>query len=119
MKRNGSLKADERVLVLAPTRGDAELSQSILAEAGLECRAFCDLDDLCAELAEGAGAMLLTENALATCEPTCIIEWLNKQAGWSDLPIVLLAEDGADSPAMLSTVQLLGNVTVLEQPVRI
>jgi two-component system CheB/CheR fusion protein len=43
---------------------------------------------------------------------------INNQPGWSDLPIVLLAEQG-DSALAMGSMDLLSNVTVLEQPVRV
>lgn len=110
---------DERILVLATTSGDAALSRSILEEAELQCAVFTDSDALCAELERGAGVILLTEERLTSDDSSCLINWLNKQPGWSDLPILLMARQGADSAAATNAVELLGNVTVLEQPVRI
>lgn len=107
------------MLVLAPTPRDGELSRNILAGAGLQCEVCQDLDRLCRELAEGAGAVLLTEDALAHSKPDCLVSHINNQPGWSDLPIVLLAEYGGDSAVAASSMELLSNVTVLEQPVRV
>ena len=111
--------AEERVLVLAPTPGDAALSRTVLTGAGLECEVFYDVNELCRELPEGAGAVLLTEETLARVDSACLLEQLKKQPGWSDLPVLLLAEHGADSPLAVTMMELLGNVTVLEQPVRV
>jgi len=107
------------VLVLAPTPGDAALSRTVLTGAGLECEVFYDVNELCRELPEGAGAVLLTEETLARVDSACLLEQLKKQPGWSDLPVLLLAEHGADSPLAVTMMELLGNVTVLEQPVRV
>ena len=119
MKKDQRPLAEERVLVLAPTPRDAALSRNILAEAGLECEVCLDLDELCSELSAGAGTVLLTEEALAHNKPDCLILYIRKQPGWSDVPILLLAEHGGDSALAISTMELLGNVTVLEQPVRL
>ena len=108
-----------RILVLAPTSGDAALSRSVLREAELECQVVSGFSELCAELEYGAAVILLTEESLVSNKPECLIEWLNKQPGWSDLPIVLMAQQGADSSVALNASKSLGNVTVLEQPVRI
>jgi len=47
---NGS---EQRILVLAPTEKDAALTQSILTRAGIVCRCFPDLHQLCAHLDAG------------------------------------------------------------------
>ena len=117
MKKNHL--AEDRVLVLAPTQGDAALSRSILTGAGIDCEVFCEVKELCRELADGVGVLLLAEEALARNEIAGLIEQLNRQPAWSDLPILLLAEHGADSPLAVSTMEMLSNVTVLEQPVRV
>jgi len=117
MKKNHL--AEDRVLVLAPTQGDAALSRSILNGAGIACEVFCHVNELCRELADGAGVLLLAEEALARNEIAGLIEQLRRQPAWSDLPILLLAEHGADSPLAVSTMEMLSNVTVLEQPVRV
>ncbi|HSB12335.1 MAG TPA: PAS domain S-box protein [Blastocatellia bacterium] len=119
MKKEVTQLADERVLILAPTSGDAELSRSILSGAGLECEVFSDIRELCRELDDGAGVVLLTEEPLACNEAACLLEQIQKQPSWSDIPIILLAELGADSALAITTMELLGNVTVLEQPVRV
>ena len=118
-KEDRNSNQHERILVLAPTSGDGALSRSVLREAGLECKVVSGFRELCAELESGAAVILLTEQTLVSSEPACLTQWLNKQPGWSDLPIVLMAQQGADSPVALNAIESLGNVTVLEQPVRI
>jgi PAS domain S-box-containing protein len=117
--RNEKTLAEERVLLLAPTARDGTLSRSILAEAGLQCEAFSRLNELCVELERGAGVVLLTEEALTSGEPIQLFDFLENQPDWSDLPIVSLSKQGADSALAISLVERLGNVTVLEQPVRV
>ncbi len=55
---------DNRVLVLAPRGRDAGLAAGILAKAGMTCRICAGLADLAGAAAEGAGAALVTEEAL-------------------------------------------------------
>jgi signal transduction histidine kinase len=64
----------------------------------------------------GAGAVLLAEEAI---EPDQLVEWLVRQPPWSDLPMLVLARSGADSAAVAQAMDLLGNVTVLERPMRV
>jgi PAS domain S-box-containing protein len=108
-----------RVLVLAPTSKDASLSRSILDRAGVTCHCCADLAEVCRELESGAGAVLLAEEGVAPSPNGCLEEWLSGQPPWSDLPILILARPGADSAAVARSMDLLGNVTVLERPTRV
>ena len=109
----------ERVLVLAPTAVDAALSRSIMTEADLACCISTDLPGLARDLSEGAGAVLLTAEVLAAGDTRSIVELLRAQPAWSDIPILLLSPSGADSSIAAWAMELLGNVTVLERPVRV
>jgi signal transduction histidine kinase/DNA-binding response OmpR family regulator len=110
---------EERVLVLAPTLGDAAISRSLLTDAGMTCRVCADLHELCQTFNGGAGAILLTEEALGASDSNFLMEALKRQPDWSDVPVLLLTATGADSPVALRAMELLGNVTVLERPVRV
>lgn len=107
-----------RVLVLVPTAADEALSRTILMQAGLTCHVCHDLGCLCQELGEGADAVLMTEDVLAGDPPDCLFEVLRRQPPWSDLPVLLLANEGADLPVAGAAMDLLGNVMVLERPAR-
>src|SRR6185503_2841584 len=67
----------------------------------------------------GAGAVLVTDVALSDSDPQPLVEAVQRQPAWSDLPIVLLSPLGADSPTAVWAMDVLGNVTVLEHPVRV
>jgi signal transduction histidine kinase/DNA-binding response OmpR family regulator len=106
-----------RVLVLAPTEADAELTRSILSSARLACDVCRDLDAVAAEFASGAGAIVLTEEVFATDDSRKLVAAIASQPEWSDIPVVLLAGSSADATSR--AMAHLGNVTVLERPVRI
>jgi signal transduction histidine kinase/ActR/RegA family two-component response regulator len=109
---------EQRLLILAPTTRDASLSTMILERARVAARACSNLDRVCDELALGAGAVLLVEEAVV--EPrTRLTDWLRQQPPWSDLPILVLARPGADSAAVAQAMEILGNVIVLERPTRV
>jgi PAS domain S-box-containing protein len=111
---------ERRVLILAPTGRDGELTRAVLAEAGIRCTLCEDLPQLLEELAQGAGALLLSEEALASDVHLHYLgDRLGRQPPWSDLPILLLAHQGADSAPVRKAVRTLGNVTLLERPVRV
>ena len=105
-----------RVLLVAPTRRDGEVTCSLLAKAGLTC-ILCDgLADLAREVDAGAGVVLLTEEALGAPGIDELLRTLAEQPAWSDLPVVLLMQGGILSPAATQVLRSLRNVTLLERP---
>ena len=114
------MQLERRLLLLAPTGRDAQLTHSVLAEAGLRGAVCADLPALVQEIGKGAGALVISEEALMQESALYFLgERLARQPPWSDLPILLLAHHGADSPAVRQAVRMLGNVTLLERPVRV
>ncbi|HSN21998.1 MAG TPA: PAS domain S-box protein, partial [Usitatibacter sp.] len=111
---------ERRLLILTPTGRDAPLTRTVLAETGVRCTICADLPQLLRELARGAGAVLLSEEALGgEAQLFRLGERFSSQPPWSDLPVLMLSHPGADSPTVRQAVRVLGNVTVLERPVRV
>jgi signal transduction histidine kinase len=110
---------ERRILVLAPTMRDAALTCSILRENRIDCLACRDVHEITAELAAGAGAILLAEEILAANQSQPIAEAIAAQPPWSDLPVMLITGQGADSPAAALAIKTLGNVTLVERPTRV
>jgi signal transduction histidine kinase/DNA-binding response OmpR family regulator len=113
------LLLEERILVLAPTAADFDLRQSLLADAGMTCLVCADLCSLCLAYEEGASAIVLTEEVLEVSDSQCLMDKLHQQPVWSDVPILLMTSQGADSPVAVMAMERLGNVTLLERPIRI
>jgi signal transduction histidine kinase/ActR/RegA family two-component response regulator len=109
----------ERVLVVAPTRKDAEQTRVILNDAAIACHACDCIADAAAEINNDAGAILVTDEAMADRAISSLLDALHSQPSWSDIPIIVLSSAGADSMAARSAMETLGNVTVLERPVRV
>ena len=110
---------EQRVLVLAPTAKDADLTRSIIGRAGVECVTCENLESIVEHLDAGAGAVLLVEEAIAPGEAIAWNAGSRRQPQWSDLPVLILARPGADSAGVAESMDLLGNVTVLERPTRV
>jgi signal transduction histidine kinase/ActR/RegA family two-component response regulator len=110
---------ERRVLVHAPTPRDAELTRLVLERAGIACDCFADLDELCRALEAGAGAVLFPEEAVEQGRSGSLARYLANQAAWSDMPLLVLARHGAVSADVGQAMDLLGNVTVLERPIRV
>ncbi len=110
---------EERILVLAPNADDASLTAHVMREARLACRICANIDDLLVAMNEGAAAIVMTDDVMSAGDPRRIVEALQRQPEWSDIPILLLAGGGAESPAAHWLMNTLGNVTALDRPVHI
>lgn len=111
---------EERVLVLAPTGRDAVLTQDLLRQAGLGCDICPDMGRLCAELRQGAGALVLAEEALDAPSSKALLDELENQAPWSDPPLVVLTGQDATelTHRMARGLGRRTSVTLLERPVQ-
>jgi signal transduction histidine kinase/ActR/RegA family two-component response regulator len=119
MTRTDRSARDSRVLVLTPTSRDAALTQSLLSSSKIDVHTCQSFDDLIVEIRSGAAAILLPEEALTPNTNGILRVIMEAQPPWSDMPILVLARSGADSPALTEAVSTLGNVTLLERPLRI
>jgi signal transduction histidine kinase len=109
---------ERRILIYAPVGKDAQMASKVLEAAGIESSICRNLSELLAELEQGAGAVLTVEEALATSALTPLGQYVSRQPTWSDIPILVLTQHGADSVGLDDAVEKLGNLTLLERPVR-
>jgi PAS domain S-box-containing protein len=109
--------ADDRVLVLMPTIRDGERTRRALEQAGLACAVCKDMDELCREVARGAGAALVTEEMVVADRDGRLQGALRDQPPWSDLPLVVLAGEGASLRGERLRESM--NATLVERPVKI
>ena len=109
---------ERRLLVLAPVGRDADLIQFMLRRDAVLCERCRNMEHVSAELERGASALLLVEEALAEHEDR-LAGIIARQPPWSDLPVLLLTRPGADSAAVSRAIGTLGNVTLLERPMRV
>ncbi len=109
---------DVRVLLLPPTGRDAKAMQRVFGQAGIDCTVYFSLPALCEALKAGAGMVVVSEESLAA-DDRCLVAHLEAQPVWSDLPIVVLARSGAESPQLASMLPGLRNVSVIERPMRV
>jgi signal transduction histidine kinase/ActR/RegA family two-component response regulator len=115
----GGAADERRLLLLAPTARDAATTHAMLSPLGVRvdiCRTF---EVLLQELPAGAGAILLPEEAASSARNSALRALLADQPPWSDLPVLILTRTGADSADSGEAVRTLGNVTLLERPVRL
>jgi len=110
--------AEERVLLLTALPKDAQLTGTLLTQAGIPWCACNSLSSLCAELGRGVGAALVTEEVLQHPEVACLPPALAVQPAWSEIPFIVLTRAGRPSTAETrEALEVLGNVTLLERPV--
>jgi signal transduction histidine kinase/ActR/RegA family two-component response regulator len=109
---------ESRILIYAPTGQDAPLAAKVMATAAINSHVCRTLTELSAQMALGVGAVLTVEEALEMGGYKLLQEWVARQPDWSDLPIVLLTHRGADSQTVRKAVAGLGNLSLMERPVR-
>ncbi|HZU13035.1 MAG TPA: HAMP domain-containing sensor histidine kinase [Chloroflexota bacterium] len=107
----------DRVLVLAPVGRDARLAAETIRRAGAQAEIFTDVGELCLQIPRGAGALLLTQEALSPSDADQLLAGLAAQPPWSDLPVIVLVSRETPIGTLLS--EILGqrvNATFLERP---
>jgi signal transduction histidine kinase/ActR/RegA family two-component response regulator len=107
---------ETRVLVLAPTRADADVTLRVLAQAGLAGEICGSSADLAREILRGAGAVIVTDDVARGDPPSELRFLLDRQPSWSELPILVLARPESPRLAALRTIP---GVLLLERPVHI
>lgn len=110
----------ECVLILTPLGRDAAYTDHVLRKAGLRSEICDDLSGLCDLIHDEIGVLLIAEEALTNTEALRLIELLNAQPAWSDIPIVVFTSGNETQDATARVLRLFhqsGNVTLLERPV--
>jgi signal transduction histidine kinase/CheY-like chemotaxis protein len=110
----------ERVLILAPIGRDASLSCAMLRESGFDAEVCDTMAHLAAAVSDEAGALLVAEEALTPDALKLLVDTLDHQPAWSDIPLIVLAggEFTASSLRPLNVLGPIRNVMILERPVR-
>ena len=109
----------EAAVILAPRGRDAALAASLLGSAGIASEAVGSVAELAARILKGVGFVIVTDDALHRTDLKCLVEAIQRQEDWSDLPFILLTERGGGierNPAAARHLERLGNVTFLERP---
>ena len=111
-------KMQGRVLILAPRGRDAVIAADLLGRNDIPCVICSDQARLLSEIGIGAGAVLLTEEALATADTGALGDFVTAQPAWADIPFVVLANGTTAPRTQAATRRLseLGNVVLLERP---
>ena len=108
-----------RVLLLLPTARDAALTHELLGRNAIDSHICASATELREELSRGVGVMLIGEECMPGGGAQVLAQHLDEQPHWSDLPVLVLTRGGADSVEAGDAIAMLGNVTLLERPLRV
>jgi two-component system, sensor histidine kinase len=108
----------ERVLIVAPVGRDAAVISELLKANGSRAHVCNDAAEAGTEVAVGAGALVLTEEALDREHVPDLLQRLHAQPAWSELPVIILTKGGESRSAQLLelTAAAAGSITLLERP---
>jgi signal transduction histidine kinase len=106
------------VLVVAPSGRDGELICSLLEGQNISCHLFPSSKKARIETEAGAGVVVIAEEALPQSEIDLWAAEVGRQPSWSDLLLILLTVSGERSRKRMLAQQRLGNMVLLERPVR-
>jgi signal transduction histidine kinase/ActR/RegA family two-component response regulator len=104
-------------VVFAPGGRDAEVIVSVLETAGIKACVAENFPDFVTSL-DRAAAAIVVEEALMIEDRSPLASWTADQPPWSDFPFILLSFRGEAEARTGQLVDLLGNVTLLERPLR-
>jgi signal transduction histidine kinase len=111
----------ERILILAPTGRDADLTARALDQAGMVSIVCASIEELCRKLAEGAGAAMVTDEAMSSEAMDCLRDALEREPAWSDFPLLIFTSTPAAEVTVHSfdRIGARGNITLIERPIRV
>ena len=103
--------------MLAPQGRDAETIAHVLRLNHIDSFVCNDIEQLTSELIVGAGAALITDEALESQNLAPLIDWLAAQPAWSDFPFILLTQARSPRKSLaLGALESLSNVVLMERP---
>ena len=110
---------DECVLIVAPVGNDAAAMGALLEEEGFETRICSGSTECAGRIVDGAGAVVLTEEAIEVSQMPELLDALQTQPAWSEIPVIILTSGGESRLARLLNVAAPAAraVTLLERPV--
>jgi len=109
------------VLIVAPVGKDASLAAQLLQESAISAKVCSDLADVAEQLGDATNAILLAEEALVAPQIPVLLEALDRQPAWSDIPVVILTSSGPNEDGGIKILKTFGpkaNITLLERPLR-
>jgi signal transduction histidine kinase len=112
---------ESQVLIFAPFGKDAALIEKILQQSGIAARVSSEPAQVAEGIESGAGAGIITEEALTAQGIDLLAQSIAAQPPWSDFPILVLTGGGSSTPMTENAARSrapLGNINLLERPLR-
>lgn len=113
-----SKELEMRALIITPTGRDGELICGLLTSQNIPCELFATAETALLEARAGAGVVIMAEEALLLPDIDLWAAQMGEQPSWSELFFVLLTVPGERSRRRVLAKQPLGNLVLLERPVR-
>ncbi|HLS29179.1 MAG TPA: PAS domain S-box protein, partial [Opitutales bacterium] len=114
-----AITTDERILVCVGDDRKASDLTKVLERKGFSAETVCDFDQCVRAIAEGAGAVVVSDEVLQEAGIGALERLAADQPAWSDLPMIVVTT-GAASPEVLGELasgQTSGNLLFLDLPV--
>jgi signal transduction histidine kinase len=111
-----------RVAVFAPFGLDAQVAGKVLADWGFNVNVCPSIDAVSQAIRDGAAAVMVTEEALTPAANEKLLEALRAQPPWSDIPVIVLTDEGEIARNFSASLQQLtndANLTLMNRPVRL
>ncbi|TZF89861.1 hybrid sensor histidine kinase/response regulator [Cognatilysobacter lacus] len=119
MARTAAHEDESRLLLLLPTQRDCAVTAQVLGRESITTFACSSPADLERELERGAGGVFVCEELLAIGAHAVLARAIERQPRWSDLPVLVLAREGSESRHVSDALSQLGNVLLVERPLRL
>jgi PAS domain S-box-containing protein len=119
MKRKKADDSPGPVLIAAPLGKDAILAARVLERAAIGAKICDGLREVAARLDDTTSAILVAVEALVAADVPSLLERLEQQPPWSDIPLIILTGSGGGDEASSRALEIFGttaNVTLLERP---
>ena len=108
-----------RVLLCVSAALDADVITDLLTSMGALGIVCADLEELSRQVPQEADVAIVGEEMLNEHGLDLLIESLNRQPEWSDLPVLLVSSEDAESVISQRMMQSLSNVLFLNRPLHL
>ncbi len=105
-------------MIFAPIGKDARLIEQVLKRTSIDSHVCASASEVLDQINQGCEALILVDEILNGSILKPLIHFLNHQPAWSDLPVLILSRSGRDTSLFMEIYVQLGNVTILERPLR-
>src|ERR1044072_423269 len=96
MTTDDQARLDRRLLMVPATPKDGAMARDVLWRAGIETELCDSVGAMASEVQRGAAAVMLPEESIGVASRLLSLV-IAQQAPWSDLPVMVLTRQGADS----------------------